>query len=131
MLEKMRLNDLQIALGIVFRANTEEEEYTALCRSDRFEQENTERSEALTAYCANPGVETALHLADEIGDCIITLLGVLDALRIDAERIIYAKVNTIYAKYNPYRHKELVAGGLTHAEAMVEQKRIWNCGIRS
>jgi uncharacterized protein YabN with tetrapyrrole methylase and pyrophosphatase domain len=123
-MERLSLNECQGAL-YQWTYGVMPQDVSVRTRVERAKEEWDEVEEALLEFekCETP--ECGLHLAEEMGDVIIGVLGAMAVLSIDAERVVLPKIDIMYRKYNPVRNAQLRRDGLEYKEALATQKKEW------
>lgn len=124
MFDKLRLNDWQSFIHNWQSNVYPEDALTPQIRFNRLEEEVEEARQEVRTFDGTP--ESGMRLASELGDMLIGTLGVLASIRVDAERVVGPKMETIYTKYNPTQNKKLREEGMEWGEAIAYQKREWN-----
>lgn len=86
----------------------------------RLQEEMTELADALTRP------ENKEELASELADIGLYVFAMMSSIGVQADKILSAKLNRNYHKYNPARVNELKSNGHDHDEAMGISRNVWD-----
>lgn|SRR5574343_352468 len=117
------INTWQGVIGRWKREVIPEEHNTPQSEFDRGLEEVEELRTELERHDGSP--LSSMRVGMEAVDVIIRMIGVIDALGMDTERLIDAKVDQIHRKYNMQQNADLRANGMPWDQAMAHQKVLW------
>jgi NTP pyrophosphatase (non-canonical NTP hydrolase) len=114
------LNELQSIQGWWEKQVVPEEDRTPQTRFTRMIDEVIELGDAIDKNDGTP--EKAIEAGLECADVFIILMGVIDSLGLDIQRLVDMKLETNHFKYNVEENSKLRTSGLSWRQALQVQK---------
>ena len=116
-----RMNTWQAVIGKWKQEVIPEEHNTPQQEFNRSLEEIEELRTELDQHDGTP--QASLRVGLEAVDVMIRMMGIIDALGMDTERLMDYKVDMIHRKYNPHQNRALRESGMAWDQTMAYQKQ--------